>query len=757
MMDPPTQGESISKTIKLVEEVVPIKYSTKYISTSKSNVSQVLSGRQKEPSIESEPQVLEYVEIIYTSDLGLSNDAPKPDADEKAHFSVHSRGRSYIRILSPAVGEALRCTVDYFPGVDLSGNTIDIFEPYAIFVFFERQLNEYRERLEQATENGMSPLCINRYACKHISIVQQFVKERTQLAVDAERERHARGYATFDMLWLLYKPGSDVYYDVPKVGEYEPYVIKGVGAQWQNGATSEYTIFFWNMKTDFYWIGPSVESHTQERFAGEKKITTLQAFPCEYLRFMENLNEPDTERIRNHFIERGKKWYEAMRGKRWYWFEGHSTTFPRQKYVGFTMVDSLQFQAAFPDETEKLEDVAHNSSPLRICTCDRCRDLIYQHAVTPRFGGYFQINPIAVEKLTDHQFFICDKSVEAFLFNLREWKTLHISGFRDPHFDKTLFKRLVLRDETKTMIDDLTTTYLKNNTGDYSADEEMYTRLSTVHKMISSKKTGMSWSADFIQGKGEGLTFLLHGKPGVGKTYTAECIANLTERPLLTLTCSDIGVDPSSIEEKLLKWFGLAERWSVILLIDEADIYLEERKISDINRNNLVAGFLRALEYFKGILFLTTNRVGAFDEAFVSRINLQVHYPEFSDEDRDKVWDAFFQKLEEDRETTMRIPPSTRDYTRMQEIRELKWNGREIRNSFQIAVALAEKQGIKDKEGRILIKPDHIKATVDMSRDFKNYLAMLHKGDLSKRAALMGNRLDSYNSPRKPSEQLDKY
>lgn len=116
------------------------------------------------------------------------------------------------------------------------------------------------------------------------------------------------------------------------------------------------------------------------------------------------------------------------------------------------------------------------------------------------------------------------------------------------------------------------------------------------------------------------------------------------------------------------------------MLIDEADIYLEERKVSDIERNNMVASFLRALEYFKGILFLTTNRVGAFDEAFVSRINLQIHYPEFSDEDRDKVWDAFFQKLEEDRETTMRILPSTRDYPRLQEIRELKWNGREIRN-----------------------------------------------------------------------------
>lgn len=116
------------------------------------------------------------------------------------------------------------------------------------------------------------------------------------------------------------------------------------------------------------------------------------------------------------------------------------------------------------------------------------------------------------------------------------------------------------------------------------------------------------------------------------------------------------------------------------MLIDEADIYMEERQVQDIKRNHLVAGFIRALEYYKGILFLTTNRVGIFDEAFISRIHVQIHYAELQDEERGKIWDAFFQKLEEDRETTMRIPQSTKDYTQSQELQDLKWNGREIRN-----------------------------------------------------------------------------
>ena len=143
---------------------------------------------------------------------------------------------------------------------------------------------------------------------------------------------------------------------------------------------------------------------------------------------------------------------------------------------------------------------------------------------------------------------------------------------------------------------------------------------------------------------------------------SAECIADFTERPLLSLTCSDIGVEPEVIEDNLLKWFKLAESWGAILLIDEADIYLEQRQVQDIKRNHLVAGFLRALEYFKGILFLTTNRVGTFDEAFISRIHIQIYYEEFNEDDRRKVWDTFFQKLEEERESSMRIPQPTKDY-----------------------------------------------------------------------------------------------
>jgi len=54
------------------------------------------------------------------------------------------------------------------------------------------------------------------------------------------------------------------------------------------------------------------------------------------------------------------------------------------------------------------------------------------------------------------------------------------------------------------------------------------------------------------------------------------------------------------------------------MLIDEADVYIKRRQ-DDITMNAVVGVFLRVLEYFNGLLFLTTNRIDDIDEAIVSR------------------------------------------------------------------------------------------------------------------------------------------
>lgn len=74
------------------------------------------------------------------------------------------------------------------------------------------------------------------------------------------------------------------------------------------------------------------------------------------------------------------------------------------------------------------------------------------------------------------------------------------------------------------------------------------------------------------------------------------------------------------------------------MLLDEADVLLCRRKSSEMDRNAVVAVFLRKIEYLQGVLFLTTNRHADFDDAFKSRIHLTVSYPDLSEEAQSVIW-----------------------------------------------------------------------------------------------------------------------
>lgn len=317
-----------------------IKYTVEYMSrvSEQTVASEDYKG---EANALEEPPVMEYVEVRLTNEAIAPGSAT--GGAEKKKYHEHSKGHSYIRILSPAVNEALRCVVDYYPSVHLSGTNIKVLEPFEILVFYERELTEYRNRLDNGPPEEESGHCANRYASKHIGIVQDFVRKRVQIDVEAERERHSRGFATFDMLWLLYKPGSDCYYDASDIGEHEPYVVKDVKHSLVNGAANSYELTCWNIDGTSSWVGACEVSSTIQRFAGEKEIVSFCAYPCEYLRFSKDIAEGDPEKIREHFTNQGKKWYALRQKKHCYAFDGLTYTIPRRMVsIGHSFQPSRQ-------------------------------------------------------------------------------------------------------------------------------------------------------------------------------------------------------------------------------------------------------------------------------------------------------------------------------------------------------------------------------------------------------------------------------
>jgi hypothetical protein len=142
---------------------------------------------------------------------------------------------------------------------------------------------------------------------------------------------------------------------------------------------------------------------------------------------------------------------------------------------------------------------------------------------------------------------------------------------------------------------------------------------------------------DFVPGKSGGTTILCQGSPGLGKTLTAEIYAEVVGKPLYRVHSGQLGTSAASVGATLTGVLRRAMRWDAILLLDEADVYIRRRD-NDLEHNAIVAEFLRTLEYFNGLMFMTTNRIGDVDDAILSRCIATIHYDTPTHDDATRLW-----------------------------------------------------------------------------------------------------------------------
>jgi len=109
------------------------------------------------------------------------------------------------------------------------------------------------------------------------------------------------------------------------------------------------------------------------------------------------------------------------------------------------------------------------------------------------------------------------------------------------------------------------------------------------------------------------------------------------------ISAGELGTSVEKLEVQLPLIFQRADKWNAVLL-DEADVFLEQRSLHDVHRNALVSVFLRELEYYQGIMFLTTNRVKQIDDAIASRIHLPLKYESLGLAARRGIWESFLKK-----------------------------------------------------------------------------------------------------------------
>ncbi|KAK6527284.1 hypothetical protein TWF281_010472 [Arthrobotrys megalospora] len=295
------------------------------------------------------------------------------------------------------------------------------------------------------------------------------------------------------------------------------------------------------------------------------------------------------------------------------------------------------------------------------------------------------------DPLEDVRLLVFPPTIYGFHVQEKKWFNLKVDNIVDVVWNKTAFDSLVVDESTKLLI-----------------------------VALVSNKISADAGTDLMSNKGNGLIILLHGAPGTGKTLTAGNVAEYAEKPLYRVTTGDVGTDPIAVEGYLQSVLYLGKRWGCVVLLDEADVFLEERTLSDLTRNALVSVFLRVLEYYDGILILTSNRVGTFDSAFKSRIQLAIHYDNLTHPQRIKIWQSFIRRLEDVASDDIDIDQLSLDKN-IKKLAKHDLNGRQIRNNITTARQLA----LYKKEA---MNMSHLETVIEVSQKFETYLRAVKAG-----------------------------
>lgn len=116
--------------------------------------------------------------------------------------------------------------------------------------------------------------------------------------------------------------------------------------------------------------------------------------------------------------------------------------------------------------------------------------------------------------------------------------------------------------------------------------------------------------------------------------------------------------------------------------------------------------FLRVLEFYTGVLFLTTNRVGALDEAIKSRITWISYYPPLNLDQTKAIWKTNIKRVDKTLPNLKVHEKSIMKFAKHQYMESTRegmpksaiWNGRKIQNAFKVATALAYWESCSNEE-----------------------------------------------------------
>ena len=370
---------------------------------------------------------------------------------------------------------------------------------------------------------------------------------------------------------------------------------------WEPTMYNHFAVWCYYIDFDGKSFGAVRHVHRIRSFEGERDITSL---PCYPFRFVENHQD-----YRRKLRELGEKYQECLGlkhlsytgstlicnpiGDRMDDAEGkllrHPSHVDSDIIVDFeeTFQNHPNWRCTFHVPTPGEENIGSNTDNfmLRTWANRQRKDLISSQTEMMHTRDYNRLRNEIIKKdtfivgykergqqrLDGDDLILLPRRLFAYILRERKFAQVDIGYTRSVTRQIDGFKNLQLPPGHKEMVQALVDIHFKK-------------------RNIENLEYGDKLDFDIVQGKGKGLIILLHGVPGVGKTSTAECVAEKTGKPLFSITCGDLGFSPAEVESSLGEIFRLAHLWDCVLLLDEADVFLAQRTKQDLKRNALVSG-----------------------------------------------------------------------------------------------------------------------------------------------------------------------
>ncbi|KID74414.1 uncharacterized protein G6M90_00g083890 [Metarhizium brunneum] len=513
------------------------------------------------------------------------------DADSTKNLEIDS-----IIIQSPHLKKVLGDVFRGYPGIMTRLSRLKLKAPFECFLHRWEQFEAARDA------EGQDPT-----AKEHLDLLYDIMKEELGDIINLRKDYFKNKSVTFDDLWTIFPPDCTVL--GIKEGKPVAALFKR-GSYPQTPCGQEYNLECKIIDWDGVKMGWSSLKLQIPAFLGFANFSSLPCYPIEYCSNPEAIKETLRERGRR-FESLAGFCYRQHEGVAFYHPEQDADKTSRETVQGRIVVDCANWQKNNPDHALWLDNLSPSDD-------NNNNDDADSDDGSPNGNNCASSKADSQPQapLTQDQLIYTSPVVRGYSLSSKRWMDFFVDNITDVQFDANAFNSLVMDPEKKEVI---------------LAFAESQARFKNAFD-------------DVISGKGKGIIMLLCGGPGTGKTLTAESVAEEMRVPMYSMSAGDLGNDAYEVEDSLGKILKMVSNWNAVLLLDECDVFLEERTADNMERNRIVAIFLRMLEYYEGILFLTTNRVKRMDPAFHSRIHITMEYPPLDEEARAQVWRAFLER-----------------------------------------------------------------------------------------------------------------